>query len=150
LTRTGDLLALALAGEFDVIIQGCNCHCSFGRGIAAAIRRQFPEAAQADLGTAKGDRAKLGTISCADIVRPGAAFTIVNAYTQFDYHGSGVLADYDSIRSAFRSVRARFSGKRIAYPRIGAGLAKGDWNTIESIIAEELAGESHTLVVLPD
>jgi O-acetyl-ADP-ribose deacetylase (regulator of RNase III) len=37
LTRTGDLLALALAGEFDAIVHGCNCHCTFGRGIAAAI-----------------------------------------------------------------------------------------------------------------
>jgi hypothetical protein len=29
---------------------------------------------------------------------------------------------------------------------IGAGLAKGDWSIIASIIEEELADEDHTLV----
>ena len=29
----------------------------------------------------------------------------------------------------------------------GAGLAGGDWDTISSIINEELEGEDHTLVV---
>jgi O-acetyl-ADP-ribose deacetylase (regulator of RNase III) len=45
-----------------------------------------------------------------------------------------------------RHVKAKFSGKRIGYPKIGAGLAKGDWNKISKIIDEELAGEEHTLV----
>jgi len=43
-------------------------------------------------------------------------------------------------------VKAMFAGSRIAYPMIGAGLAKGDWSIIASIIEEELAGEDHTLV----
>ena len=41
-----------------------------------------------------------------------------------------------------------YAGKRIAYPKIGAGLAKGDWAVIEAIISEELEGEDHTLVCL--
>jgi hypothetical protein len=45
-----------------------------------------------------------------------------------------------------RQVKAKFSGSMIAYPKIGAGLAKGDWNIISSIIEEELVGEDHTLV----
>jgi len=149
-TISGDLLALALAGRFDVIVHGCNCHCQFGRGIAAAIQRQFPEAADADLATPKSDRSKLGTISFARIIRPTASFTIVNAYTQFDYHGPGILVDYSAIRAAFRTVGAQFRGSRIAYPRIGAGLAKGDWETIAAIITEELVEADHTLVVLPE
>jgi len=44
------------------------------------------------------------------------------------------------------SVKAQFSGKRIAYPKIGAGLAGGDWDIIRGIIDEELAGEDHTYV----
>jgi O-acetyl-ADP-ribose deacetylase (regulator of RNase III) len=146
---TGDLLALALSGRFDVIVHGCNCQCSMGKGIALAIQQQFPEAYQADLRTAKGDRGKLGTITTAEIDRPPARFTIVNAYTQFHHRGSGVLANYDAIRLAFKLVKQRFSGKRIGYAKIGAGLAKGDWPTIARIIDEELAGEVHTLVILP-
>jgi O-acetyl-ADP-ribose deacetylase (regulator of RNase III) len=80
----GDLLRLALEGRFDMIVHGCNCFCTMGKGIALAIKQQFPEAYDADLRTAKGDRAKLGTITTAEIERPPARFTVVNAYTQYD------------------------------------------------------------------
>jgi O-acetyl-ADP-ribose deacetylase (regulator of RNase III) len=142
----GDLLRFALDGKFDVIVHGCNCQCQMGKGIAFSIKQQFPEAYDADLKTTKGDRSKLGSFTSAQIERPPARFVIVNAYTQFDYRGDGVLADYDAIRSAFRLVKERFGGRRIGYPKIGAGLAKGDWNVIEAIIDEELKGEHHTLV----
>ena len=143
---TGDLLRLALDGRFDVIVHGCNCQCAMGKGIALSIKQQFPEAYDADLRTPKGDAAKLGTISTAEIDPPPARFTVVNAYTQFHWRGEGVLADYDAIRSAFRQIKQLFRGRRIGYPKIGAGLAKGDWATIAAIIDEELAGEDHTLV----
>ena len=142
----GDLLKLALDGRFDVIVHGCNCQCQMGKGIALSIKHKFPEAYEADLKTPRGDRAKLGTISVARVERPSATFDVVNAYTQFHWRGDGVLADYDAIRSAFKEIKRRFTGKRIGYPKIGAGLAKGDWPTIAKIIDEALAGEDHTLV----
>jgi O-acetyl-ADP-ribose deacetylase (regulator of RNase III) len=148
--REGDLLELALAGNFDVIVHGCNCQCTMGAGIAYNIKKAFPEAFEADLATQKGERAKLGTISAAEVVRDGVSFTVVNAYTQFHWHGPGVLADYDAIRSAMRLVKEQYPGKRIAYPRIGAGMAKGDWTLIAAIIKRALEGEDHTLVELPD
>jgi O-acetyl-ADP-ribose deacetylase (regulator of RNase III) len=142
----GDLLKLATDGHFDVIVHGANCQCAMGAGIAKSIREAFPEAYEADLATAKGDRAKLGTISFAPITRNGRTFEIVNAYTQFHYRGAGVRVDYDAVRSAMRQVKQRFATKRIGYPRIGAGLARGDWTQISRIIDEELDGEDHTLV----
>ena len=39
-----------------------------------------------------------------------------------------------------------FSGRKIGYPKIGAGLAGGDWEVIEKIIDAELEGEDHALV----
>ena len=65
----GDLLGLALAGEFDVIVHGCNCQCAMGKGIALSIKKLFPEAYAADLKTVKGDRGKLGTYSSVEIER---------------------------------------------------------------------------------
>ena len=64
----GDLIKLALTGEFDVIIHGCNCQCAMGAGIAKAIKSTFPEAYQADGETEEGSRDKLGTISFAEVV----------------------------------------------------------------------------------
>jgi O-acetyl-ADP-ribose deacetylase (regulator of RNase III) len=142
----GDLIELAKAGDFDIIIQGCNCQCRMGRGIALTIKQQFPEAVAADCQTTIGDLDKLGTFTTAHIHRDGWNFTIVNGYTQFHWQGEGVLADYDAIRSLFRQVKQQFSGQRIGYPKIGAGLARGDWSIIASSIEEELAGEDHTYV----
>ena len=142
----GDLIKLALDGVFDVIIHGCNCQCAMGAGIAKSIKKHFPEAYNADLQTVKGDESKLGSISFATVIRENKELTIVNGYTQYHWRGSGVLVDYEAIRSVMREVKSAFSGKRIGYPRIGAGLAKGDWDLISRIINEELDGEDHTLV----
>lgn len=65
-----------------------------GAGIAKLIRTKFPEAYDVDLQTKKGDRSKLGTISTATVIRNNHEITIINAYTQFNWRGSGVLADY--------------------------------------------------------
>ena len=78
-TRQGDLIQLALAGEFDVIVHGCNCHCQMGRGIALTIKEQLPEAYVADCQTPKSDKSKLGTISFAEIKRDEIQFIVVNA-----------------------------------------------------------------------
>ena len=145
-TIQGDLIKLALDGHFDVIIHGCNCHCGMGAGIAKAIRATFPEAYASDCKTTPGDRDKLGRITTATVERNDHEITIVNGYIQFHWSGSGVLADYDAIRSVFREVKSQFSGKRIGYPKLGAGLARGDWTIIAAIIEEELEGEDHTLV----
>lgn len=142
----GDLIRLAESGMFDVIIHGCNCQCQMGKGIALTTKSKYPEAYKADCDTDKGSRVKLGTYSSVSTSSGKNLFTIVNAYTQFHWRGGGVKADYEAIRSVMQKVKMEFSGKRIGYPLIGAGLAGGDWNVIAKIINEGLAGEDHTLV----
>ena len=145
-TIDGDLIKLALAGEFDIIIHGCNCQCVMGTGIAKSIRKAFPEAFEADRATTKGDKTKLGTISHATLLRSTHEITVVNGYTQFHYLGFGRLVDYDAVRSVMQAVKRQFGNQRLGYPLIGAGLAKGDWQIIADIIDAELAGCDHTLV----
>ena len=142
----GDLIELAKNGEFDVIIHGCNCFCKMGAGIAKAIKIAFPAAYQADLETNKGDKTKLGRYSKATVETAFGKLTIVNAYTQFSWRGNGLKADYNAIRQALSRIKTDYSGKRIGFPLIGAGLAGGDWSVISEIIIEELMGEDFTLV----
>ncbi|MBO9712973.1 hypothetical protein [Sphingomonas sp.] len=142
-TIAGDLLAFARKGGFDVIVHGC--HCTVGKGIALAIRRQVPEAHAADCATERSSREKSGDYSVARSGRDGKRFTLVNACTQFDWRGPGVKADDAAIRVAMRAVAREFSGARIGYPGIAAGLAGGDWSMIGAIIEEELAGLDHCL-----
>jgi O-acetyl-ADP-ribose deacetylase (regulator of RNase III) len=142
----GDLIQFAVEGHFDVIIHGCNCFGTMGAGIAAQIKKHFPAAYRADLDTPVGDKAKLGTYSTAVAEKNGHKIIIVNAYTQYDFSGRGRLTDYGAIKRVFSKIKNEFSGKKIAYPRIGAGLGRGDWSIISDIIDNELKGEDHTLV----
>ena len=156
----GDLIKLAKAGEFDIIIQGCNCFCTMGKGIAPQIKKAFPEAYEADLKTIKGDRDKLGTVSVA--YNEEHKVGIVNAYAQYDYRPTEIddlvrRTDYEALRSCFKLIKAKIlyaemyqglnlDDVRIGYPKIGCGLAGGDWNIVSKIIDEELEGLDHTLV----
>jgi len=144
----GDLIKLALQGEFDVIVHGCNCFCTMGAGIAKQIKEAFPEAYEADCWTARGFREKLGSISHYAYTLD-RTLVVVNGYTQYDYRGPGPHVDYDAVRRVFCQVKRRWLGRRIGYPKIGAGLAGGDWDRIVKIIDKALEGEDHTLVVLP-
>jgi O-acetyl-ADP-ribose deacetylase (regulator of RNase III) len=121
-----------------------------GKGIALTIKNTWPEVYAADCLTTKGDASKLGTISTATVtVGGGKQLTVVNAYTQLYYHAPGVLLDYTALTLALQKVKQQYSGKKIALPKIGCTLAKGDWDLVQQIIATELAGEDVTLVLLP-
>jgi len=146
-TIEGDLIELAQNGEFDLIVHGCNCFCTMGAGIAKGIKAAFPDAFEVDQKTASGDRSKLGTCTFANIRINGNVLMIVNAYTQFNYRGKGVKVDYEAIRRCFQWIKKHHSGLRIGFPKIGAGLAGGDWTTIAEIIDSELRNEDATLVV---
>ena len=145
-TVKGDLIELAKQGAFDIIIHGCNCFCSMSGGIARTIKQEFPLAFAADLKTTPGDKEKLGLYTSAKAKIRKGDLIIINAYTQYDFKGAGTLADYEAIRSVFKAIKTDFSGLRIGYPAIGAGLARGDWSLISKIITEELKGEDHTFV----
>ena len=56
----GNLLDMADAGEFDIIIQGCNCFNAMGAGLAPQIARRYPLAEAVDSDTRKGSISKLG------------------------------------------------------------------------------------------
>ncbi|MEM9139641.1 MAG: phosphatase [Pseudomonadota bacterium] len=143
-TITGDLVALAKDGAFDLIAHGCNCMCTMGAGIALPIRKTWPDVFDADLRTQSGDRAKLGT--CTQAIVASGKLTVVNAYTQFDYRGDGVKVDYDAVARCMAWIKDNHSGKRSGLPKIGAGLAGGDWSRIEAIVTEELTNEDVTVV----
>jgi O-acetyl-ADP-ribose deacetylase (regulator of RNase III) len=54
-----------------------------------------------------------------------------------------------ALRRCFRWIAKTFPGKRVLFPRIGAGLGGGSWPQIARIIMEELAPKQGTVVLLP-
>ena len=133
------------AEQFELIGHCCNCFCTMGSGIAPQIKAKFPEAYEVDCATRKGDKLKLGSISHT----VGTTPIVVNIYGQYGYWGRNegkMDLDYDALRSGFKYIKEKFSGKRMGFPMLGSGLAGGDWGMIESIIIEELEGEDVTIV----
>ena len=131
----GDLLALADQGQFDVIVQGCNCFCTMGSGIAKSIREKYPNAFLADCSTRKGDYNKLGTFSCS---KEGEVF-VVNAYTQFGFNAPGANEDvfeYTSFAMILQKLAQQWPKARFGFQKIGCGLAGGDEFRIMSMIED--------------
>jgi len=143
---SGDLIKMGLTGDFDVIVHGCNCFHTMGGGIALTIKKVFPSAFQADKQTEYGDENKLGTYSDTIINNNGHYLVVLNAYTQYNYGGNGVNVNYDAIEKVFKQIAKDFNGLRIGYPKIGCGLAGGDWAIVSDIINKSLQYQNHTLV----
>lgn len=139
---SGNLIDLAEDGLFDIIIHGCNCRNTMGAGIAREIKRRYQEAYTVDTEAANVGLNTLGNISVADC----NSFLIVNAYTQDDWRGYNNI-DYKALRAAMKKINTQFKGKSVGFPKIGAGLAGGDWNIISNIIDEELTDVVSTLVI---
>ena len=144
----GDLLELAEGNHYDVIIHGCNCFHSMSGGIARAIAQKWPEVEEADKRTAKGDPEKLGTYSeCRVSGSEGYApyeVLVINGYTQYR---PGADVNYDAIRSLMQRLHRELPKEaQIGIPRIGAGIAGGDWQEIEDIILTELPDRHVTIV----
>ncbi len=134
----GDLLEMAHRGSFDVIVHGCNCFCIMGAGIAAKIKKLWPDAYKADLKTKAGDKTKLGTFTFA--LAPDVnnlMFAIVNAYTQYDMsrYGRDVF-EYDAFQKILNSLSENpvLNGANFGFPMIGTGLAGGCKERIISMI----------------
>jgi O-acetyl-ADP-ribose deacetylase (regulator of RNase III) len=144
-TIKGDLIKLAEDGEFDIIIQGCNCFHTMGSGIAGQLATKYPEVLEADKETIYGERVKLGSWSHATINTQNHKFNVVNAYTQhfFGLVGKDVF-EYEAFEvflntfSQFLSMYSKEFDKSISigFPMIGAGLAGGDWRMISMMIEQ--------------
>ncbi len=145
--------ALLIRKEIDVLIQGCNCFCGFGRGLAEEIKNRIPSALEADEQTIPGDINKLGDYSHCLV----DGKLVVNAYTQYHYiarrnnepkvkNGRGyILADYLAIKKALTKIKNDFGDKKYGLPLIGAGWANGDWTHIESIIKDVFSTKEVTI-----
>jgi O-acetyl-ADP-ribose deacetylase (regulator of RNase III) len=136
--KKGNLLDLAEAGEFDIVVQGCNCFNTMGGGIAREIRERYPVVASVDMETIKGDYNKLGTWTECDVIAGDLGyvsnFTIINAYTQYNMSQGTDVFEYVAFELILQKLCHAYGDKRIGFPYIGMGLAGGNQVSIINII----------------
>lgn len=124
--------------DCNIIAHGCNCFCVMGAGVAAALKRKWPEVYEADVRTMIGDKNKLGTFTYT-FTKDGKL--IFNLYTQYYYGRDRPHVSYLALQDALEGMRDFIEGQssilpRIALPRIGCGLAGGEWGVVRGIIEE--------------
>ena len=136
--RQGDLLQT----PETVICHGCNARGSMGAGFALAVRKTYPVAFDRYRAVFldQGKRLELGQciwVDCPD------GRTVINAVTQADYgrDPNVVYVSYDAVSAVMQQIdvwtKTRGGAQTVAFPKIGAGLANGDWSVIEKIIETE-------------
>lgn len=139
--KVGDICDALELGEVDAIGHQANCFNTMNSGVAKAIRARFPQAYEVDCETVKGDYGKLGDCTVAT----AASGLIYNLYGQYNYgYDNKGYTDYSALQSALIEMRDDLltgSGfEVVGFPKIGAGLGGGDWDTIAEIINDVFDG----------
>lgn len=142
--KVGDLCEALKSGEVSSIGHQANCFNTMNSGVAKAIKLAFPDAWQADQETEKGDVTKFGDSSVGLYDRPNGTFGLIyNLYGQYNYgYDSKGYTNYAKLESALISMRddiltaTEYQPEyfKVGFPKIGAGLGGGDWDTIAKII----------------
>jgi O-acetyl-ADP-ribose deacetylase (regulator of RNase III) len=138
----GDLLQT----EIKHIIHGCNSKGVMGSGVAKVLREKYPRAYQDYNDAYNSYGLELGDV-IVSVQDDGKV--IHNAITQRDYgrDPSRVYVSYWAIAEVFRKINQWGVGE-IAMPKIGAGLANGDWNVISAIIENTMIDTKSYVYVL--
>ena len=124
-------------GGNKIVAHVCNDVGAWGAGFVLAVSKRWPQAEAAYRGWHKFG--KLGEIQ---MVVVGSDIFVANMMAQrgFGWSDGKPPICYDALRSCLKhlAITARRGNATIHMPRIGCGLAGGKWETVESIIQEEL------------
>jgi O-acetyl-ADP-ribose deacetylase (regulator of RNase III) len=133
----GDLLS----SPERVIAHGCNAQGVMRSGVAKDIRAKYPQAfadysKRYRLAWIDGSSKTPFFLSLGDVIETKLPDrTILNIISQ-KYYGrdsSVRYVSYDAITDAIKRIND-LGYTRVAFPKIGAGLANGNWDVISTII----------------
>jgi O-acetyl-ADP-ribose deacetylase (regulator of RNase III) len=125
-----------------IIAHGCNAQGVMGSGVALAIKNKYPSAYISYMKLIKYCKDNLKSPLCHCAVAFSKDKIILNAITQEFYGRDGKqYVNYEAVtRSLARGIKALLAQghdvRRIAIPKIGAGLGGGDWEIIKGLLAD--------------
>lgn len=116
-----------------IIAHGCNAQGVMGSGVAAIIRKKFPEAYEMYHDACNSGHLRLGMTQFI----PSNDKLIANCLTQEFYGTDRRHVNYEAVAMICNDLNAQAGDDAVALPLIGAGLAGGDWSVISAIIEAE-------------
>ena len=131
--------------DLKYIAHGVNCQNKMGSGVAKALYEKFPEVKKeyhrhCDLWSYEIHGLLLGQL-CPVFINNDK--NIFNLFTQLNYGYDGKrYVNYWAIVRCFSVLMGYIpKGYPIAIPKIGCGLAGGDWNIVEQLINDTVGDD---------
>ena len=126
-----------------IIVHVCNDVGAWGRGFVMTLSKCWPEPEQRYHAWHKGEEKQPFALGEVQFVQVSDTVWVANVIGQRDIRTlNGVPpVRYEAIRTGLRKValEARRLHASVHMPRIGCGLAGGDWNIVGKIVEDELA-----------
>ncbi len=128
--------------EEGVVLHGCNCSGGFGSGVAGAIRRKWPDVAEAFMENGTGADLLGTTDFIMSATRP--RLVVANGYTQEFFGGDGKkYADANAVNKCVMAAveYADAFDLPLYMPMIGCGLGGLSWENDVKPIVEKVSLE---------
>jgi O-acetyl-ADP-ribose deacetylase (regulator of RNase III) len=148
--------AKPIAGGFMYILQVCNDEGKYGAGFSGALAKRWPTV---ESSYRQWWRNRFGKLDLGDIqvVQVQSDTCVINMIGQHgvgkDEKGNAPIR-YDALEKALNKAGVEIStNKGSAHmPRIGCGLAGGEWEKVEQLVTEQLLkrGINVTVYDLPE
>lgn len=134
-----------------VIVHVCNDAGRWGRGFVVALSRRWPEAEARYRAWFRGDEALPFELGQVQFVCVSDQLWIANLIGQHGLRRRGAPSPirYDALRTGLATL-AQFAlarGASVHMPRIGVGLAGGDWLDVSRIVLDELVARGLNVTV---
>jgi O-acetyl-ADP-ribose deacetylase (regulator of RNase III) len=145
---SGDLLVNGFGAQ--ALAHGCNCQGSMGAGIAAALKKRYPEIYEEYRRRCKAEPRQF---NLGDVFywREEGRPAVFNLGTQERYWRG--RASYEAIEKALHAMR-RKAGEEgitsIAIPRIGTGYGGLSWKKVRAVIERVFENWGGTLYVFEE
>ena len=140
---TGDATEPSKVSEHKLIVHICNNVGRWGKGFVLCVsdkweepERRYRQAYQ--YVDHKGKTLPLGMVQRVGVEEDTE---VINMIAQRGIGSTGVRVDYEALADCLQQVKEiaiRESDASVHMPRIGCGLGGGDWDTVESIVKEQL------------
>lgn len=130
---------IVIGDKYSVICHCCNAIGAWGSGFVVPLGKKYPIAREKYLefieNTPKENR--LGSVSFAKVNDNIIVANIIGQYYTYPKDGK-IPLDYEALEKGFKFIINIFKMHKmpltVHMPKIGCGLAGGDWNVVEKII----------------
>lgn len=127
----------------DLLVQQVNCQGVMGAGLAKQIAFHYPEVYREYKAFCQKYATSAEMLGKVLIVETYGDTYVANIFAQDKYGRNGCFTDYAALKEGFTKVAesAKTANMSVAIPYgIGCGLAGGNWEIVNSIIAEAFVG----------